>query len=259
MLNSIATSLIGYADPAGRTLGVQLGGTNDLTTGEIPESGWFPGIDIGAAGDHLRLHLPRRRCSASATGSSSTAPASASTCAPPAPRESAAQASGVDAKKMVAHRHADLRRASPAWPACRLLLGDTHTYSLTSRSASASPASPSPCSAATTRSASLFAALLWAFLDKASGRAGLRTGYDKEIVDDHAGPDRARGRRRLRGSCAATASAASSRRSARSSPPQATPHRREGGGGVSSHEHRSTTPTAPQAKRRPDAASCPCP
>ncbi|GAA2395931.1 ABC transporter permease [Streptomyces glaucosporus] len=125
MLNAIATSVVAYLIlPA--QFGEQRG--NNLTTGEIPESGWFPGIDLGAAGEiygfvvvaalcgvlyWLILNRTRFGFDLRATGAS----------------ESAAIASGVDAKRMVLTSML-ISGAVAGLTGMPVLLGDSHTYSL---------------------------------------------------------------------------------------------------------------------------------
>ncbi len=97
MLNAIATSLIVYMWKPD-VFGVKIG--NNSTTGEMHESGWIPGIDLGAAGEiyglvilavllgigyWVVLNRTRFGFDLRASGSSS----------------SAAAASGVDPKRMV--------------------------------------------------------------------------------------------------------------------------------------------------------------
>ncbi|WP_031033336.1 ABC transporter permease subunit, partial [Streptomyces sp. NRRL WC-3725] len=100
MLNAIATSLIAWLILP-KNFGEQPAGSNNLTTGEIAESGWFPGLPMGdlageiygftfvAAGCGLLywfgLNRTRFGFDLRASGSS----------------ESAAQASGVEPKKMI--------------------------------------------------------------------------------------------------------------------------------------------------------------
>ena len=114
------------------------------------------------------------------TGSCSSAPASASTCAPSGAIQSAAAASGVDAQAHDHHRDAHLRRdRRPRRHADRCSARPTTYQPRLPAAASASPASPSPCSAATTRSASRSRALLWALPGRGSRPArvrGLRQG-----------------------------------------------------------------------------------
>ncbi|WP_030559190.1 ABC transporter permease subunit, partial [Streptomyces exfoliatus] len=47
MLNSIATSLIAWLILP-KNFGDQAAGSNNLTTGDTPESGWFPGVSLSA-------------------------------------------------------------------------------------------------------------------------------------------------------------------------------------------------------------------
>ena len=131
------------------------------------------------------------------------------------------------------HRHADLRRGRRAWPACRCCSATSTPTASTSPPASASPASPSPCSAATTRSASRFAALLWAFLDAAAQTSSTSTAYDEGDRGDHAGPDRAVRSSSPTRPYAVGAAPPAAARSAPNWPPgpSAAPTPTEGGGG----------------------------
>ncbi len=150
MLNAIATSLIAWMILPSN-LGVQPPGSNDLTTGEIAESGWMTGLSVEGGNIYgftfvafalgvvywFVLNRTRFGFDLRATGASSTA----------------AQASGVDAKKMVLTAML-ISGGVAGLTGMPLLLGQTHTYSLSFPRASASWASPSPCSAATAPSAS---------------------------------------------------------------------------------------------------------
>ncbi|MCZ7416968.1 MULTISPECIES: ABC transporter permease [unclassified Streptomyces] len=125
MLNAIATSIIAYLIlPA--QFGEQRG--NNLTTGLIPESGWFPGFDTGDGGVvygfivvavllgvlyWLVLNRTRFGFDLRATGAS----------------PSAAAASGVDAKRMV-FTSMVISGAVAGMAGMPVLLGDSHTYSL---------------------------------------------------------------------------------------------------------------------------------
>jgi simple sugar transport system permease protein len=176
MLNAIATSVIGYLWLP-NVFGVKVGNNN--TTGEMAESGWVPGIDMGAAGEIYGLVLlavllgvgywivinrTRFGFDLRASGAS----------------ESAAAASGVDPKRMVLT--AMLISGGVAGLAgLPILLGDTHTYSLNFPTGIgflgigiALLGRNSPVGIA-------FAALLWAWLDKASPELDFH-GYDKEIA-----------------------------------------------------------------------------
>jgi simple sugar transport system permease protein len=176
MLNAIATSIIGYLWLP-NVFGVKVGNNN--TTGEMAESGWVPGIDMGAAGEIYGLVLlavalgvgywvvinrTRFGFDLRASGAS----------------ETAAAASGVDPKRMILT--AMLISGGVAGLAgLPILLGDTHTYSLNFPTGIgflgigiALLGRNSPVGIA-------FASLLWAWLDKASPELDFH-GYDKEIA-----------------------------------------------------------------------------
>ena len=117
---------------------------------------------------------------------------------------------------------------SPGWSACRSCSATSYSYSLDFPAglgftgiAIALLGRNSPIGIA-------FGALLWAFLDVSSVDPRHRGRVPTEIVHDHAGLDRAVGRHRLRGSCAATGCAPSRRASGGSWPSAPT----DGGGGV---------------------------
>lgn len=149
MLNAIATSVIGYLWLP-NVFGVKVGNNN--TTGEMAESGWVPGIDIGAAGEiygmvvlavllgigyWIVLSRTRFGFDLRASGAS----------------ETAAAASGVDPGRMVLT--AMLISGGIAYSrVCRSCSATPTPTASTSPPASASSASASPCSAATARSAS---------------------------------------------------------------------------------------------------------
>ena len=84
MLNAIATVLVAYLL---RKVAVRDEGSNAINTKQIPEGSRIPGIPIGDVRTRdLRLRGPRRPHRLRSTGSCSTGPGSASTCAPPAGR-----------------------------------------------------------------------------------------------------------------------------------------------------------------------------
>ena len=143
-----------------------------------------------------------------------------------------------------------LRRASPAWSACRCCSGRTTPTARRSSPASASPASPSRCSAATTPSASPSAPLLWAYLDEQANAAADQ------------------GRRRQRASSRSSRASSSHRRHrlravrragkrleqpavARSSPPSEVPQPDTEG---ARHERRGTEVGTQAVADRPSAA-----
>ncbi|MDQ0844651.1 MULTISPECIES: ABC transporter permease [unclassified Streptomyces] len=177
MLNAIATSLIAWMIlPA--NLGVRPEGSNDLTTGEIAESGWFPGLALDggtiygftfvafALGIVYWFVLGRTRFGFDlrATGAS----------------ESAAQASGVDAKKMVLTAML-ISGAMAGLAGMPMLLGQTHTYSLSFPVGVGFTAIGIALLGRNNPIGILFASLLFAFLDKTAEGIGLE-GYPKELA-----------------------------------------------------------------------------
>ncbi|MEU9718918.1 ABC transporter permease [Streptomyces sp. NPDC047976] len=177
MLNAIATSLIAWLILP-KNLGVQPVGSNDLTTGDIPESGWFPGVELSdgmeiygftfiafALGIVYWFVLNRTRFGFDlrATGAS----------------ESAAQASGVDAKKMIMTSML-ISGAVAGLVSMPLLLGESHTYNLSFPAGIGFTGITIALLGRNNPVGIFFAALLIAFIDKSS--AGLDTaGYAKEI------------------------------------------------------------------------------
>ncbi|RAJ86384.1 simple sugar transport system permease protein [Streptomyces sp. PsTaAH-137] len=176
MLNSIASGLIGYLYLP-EIFGVQVG--NNKTTGTMHESGWFPGINMGASGEiygfvviaallgvvyWFVLNRTRFGFDLRATGSS----------------ESAAAASGVDAKRMVLT--AMLVSGGLAGLAgMPLLLGEAHTYSLTFPTTIGFTGITIALLGRNSPVGIAFASLLIAWLDKASQQLDFE-GYDKEIA-----------------------------------------------------------------------------
>ncbi|MET9900223.1 ABC transporter permease [Streptomyces sp. NPDC006446] len=176
MLNAIAVSVISYLWLPD-VFGVKLGNNN--TTGEMHKSGWVPGFDMGESGEiyglvilaavlgigyWIVLNRTRFGFDLRASGAS----------------ESAAAASGVNSKRMVLTAML-LSGGIAGLAGLPILLGDTHTYSLNFPTGIgflgigiALLGRNSPVGIA-------FAALLWAWLDKASPELDFH-GYDKEIA-----------------------------------------------------------------------------
>lgn len=69
MLNSIATALIAWLILP-KNFGEQPAGSNNLTTGDIPESAWFPGLSMGADAGRSTGSPSSRPPAVSSTGSS---------------------------------------------------------------------------------------------------------------------------------------------------------------------------------------------
>jgi simple sugar transport system permease protein len=180
MLNAIATSLIGYLTLS-NVWGVQVG--NNMTTGTMKKSGWFPGINMGSdvgeiyglvflavlAGVLYWLVLNRTRFGFDlrATGAS----------------ETAAAASGVDAKKMVLTAML-ISGGVAGLSGLPLLLGDAHTYSLSFPTGLGFTGITIALLGRNNPAGIAFAALLIAFLDKASPALDYATpvAYEKEIA-----------------------------------------------------------------------------
>ncbi|MFF9406689.1 ABC transporter permease [Streptomyces anandii] len=180
MLNAIATSLIGYLSLSS-VWGVQVG--NNMTTGVMKKSGWFPGINLGsdvgeiyglvflaiAMGVLYWVVLNRTRFGFDlrATGES----------------ETAAAASGVDAKKMVLTAML-ISGAVAGLSGLPLLLGDSHTYSLSFPTGLGFTGITIALLGRNNPVGIAFAALLIAFLDKASPALDYATpvAYEKEIA-----------------------------------------------------------------------------
>ncbi|MEV6735954.1 ABC transporter permease [Streptomyces sp. NPDC051104] len=180
MLNAIATSLIGYLTLS-NVWGVQVG--NNMTTGIMKKSGWFPGINLGAdvgeiyglvflavlAGVLYWLVLNRTRFGFDlrATGAS----------------ETAAAASGVDAKRMVLIAML-ISGGVAGLSGLPLLLGDAHTYSLSFPTGLGFTGITIALLGRNNPVGIAFAALLIAFLDKASPALDYATpvAYEKEIA-----------------------------------------------------------------------------
>ncbi|MEV8017695.1 ABC transporter permease [Streptomyces sp. NPDC086554] len=179
MLNAIATSVIGYLTLT-ENFGVPVG--NNQTTGEMSKSGWFPGIDMGDSGEiygfvviaalagvlyWLILNRTRFGFDLRATGAS----------------ESAAAASGVNAKRMVLSAML-ISGAVAGLAGMPILLGDVHTYSLSFPTGLGFTGITIALLGRNNPVGIAFAALLIAFLDKASPALDYATpvAYDKEIA-----------------------------------------------------------------------------
>ncbi|MFJ2113763.1 MULTISPECIES: ABC transporter permease [unclassified Streptomyces] len=178
MLNAIATSVIAWLIQA-KNFGVQPAGSNNLTTGDIPESGWFPGLSLGAeAGEIYGFTFVAAACGIAywfilgrtrfgfdlrATGAS----------------ESAAQASGVDAKKMTLTAML-LSGAIAGLVGMPTLLGDSHTYSLDFPAGIGFIGITIALLGRNNPLGMLFSALLIAFIEKSSSSLD-QFGYEKEI------------------------------------------------------------------------------
>ncbi|AWL86504.1 ABC transporter permease [Streptomyces globisporus] len=179
MLNSIATALVAWMILP-KNFGEQPAGSNNLTTGEIPESGWFPGLPMAdgageiygftfvAAGCGVlywfALNRTRFGFDLRATGAS----------------ESAAQASGVDAKKMVLTSML-ISGAVAGLAGMPTLLGDTHTYSLDFPTGIGFTGITIALLGRNNPLGIALSALLIAFLDKSSASLD-QYGYEKEIA-----------------------------------------------------------------------------
>ncbi|BAC71079.1 ABC transporter permease [Streptomyces avermitilis] len=180
MLNAIATSLIGYL-MLSDNFGVQVGNNN--TTGIMKESGWIPGINLGAdvgeiyglvflavvLGILYWIVLNRTRFGFDLRASGAS--------------ESAAAASGVDAKRMVLIAML-ISGAVSGLAGLPLLLGDVHTYSLSFPAGLGFTAIGIALLGRNHPGGIALAALLWAFLDKASPALDYATpvAYEKEIA-----------------------------------------------------------------------------
>ena len=180
MLNAIATSVIGYVTLAD-VWGVRFG--DNMTTGDIHKSGWIPGISMGSGAGEIYglvflavllgvlywvvLNRTRFGFDLRATGAS----------------ETAAAASGVDAKRMVLVSML-LSGAVAGLAGLPLLLGDTHTYSLSFPAGLGFTAIGIALLGRNNPGGIALAALLWAFLEKASPALDFATPtpYEKEIA-----------------------------------------------------------------------------
>ncbi|MEU8541863.1 ABC transporter permease [Streptomyces sp. NPDC048717] len=180
MLNSITTALVAWLILP-KNFGVQPEGSNNLTTGDIAETGWFPGIDMGDGNGVIYgftfvalglgvvywfvLNRSRFGFDLRATGAS----------------ESAAQASGVDAKKMVLTSML-ISGGLAGLSGMPTLLGETHTYSLDFPVGVGFTAIAIALLGRNHPVGILFASLLFAFLEKASSTLDTE-GYPKEITE----------------------------------------------------------------------------
>lgn len=180
MLNAIATSLIGYLT-LDNIWGVQVGNNN--TTGVMKKSGWVPGINLGSDVGEIYglvflailmgvlywvvLNRTRFGFDLRATGAS----------------ETAAAASGVDAKKMVFTAML-ISGAVAGLSGLPLLLGDAHSYSLSFPTGLGFTGITIALLGRNSPVGIAFAALLIAFLDKASPALDYATpvAYEKEIA-----------------------------------------------------------------------------
>ncbi|GAA2507512.1 ABC transporter permease [Streptomyces thermolineatus] len=179
MLNAIATALIAYLlQPS--LLGKRLEGSNDLTTGELPESAWLPGIPTGTPGSEIygfavvavvlgvgywfMLNRTRFGFDLRAAGAS----------------ESAAAASGVNAKRMVLTSIL-LSGALAGLAGMPLLLGEAHEYNLSFPVGVGFTGITIALLGRNNPVGIAFGALLIAFLDVASQTLDYN-GYDKEIA-----------------------------------------------------------------------------
>ncbi|POX54210.1 sugar ABC transporter permease [Streptomyces sp. Ru71] len=180
MLNSIATALIGYLTLT-ENFGVLVGDNN--TTGIMKESGWVPGIDLGpdvgeiyglvflavllGVAYWIVLNRTRFGFDLRATGAS----------------ETAAAASGVNAKRMTLTAML-ISGAVAGLSGLPLLLGDAHTYGLTFPAGVGFNAIAIALLGRNNPGGIALAALLWAFLDKASPALdyAVPTAYEKEIA-----------------------------------------------------------------------------
>lgn len=177
MLNSIATALILYLTQKD-TWGVQSG--NNMTTGEMHPSGWIPGIDLGPdigevygliflavlLGVLYWLVLNRTRFGFDLRASGAS--------------PEAAAASGVDARRMTLTAML-ISGGVAGLSGLPLLLGDAHTYGLSFPAGLGFTAIGIALLGRNHPGGIAFAALLWAFLDKASQELDFYD-YEKEIA-----------------------------------------------------------------------------
>ncbi|MCX5399307.1 ABC transporter permease [Streptomyces sp. NBC_00102] len=178
MLNAIATSLIAWLILTDN-FGVQPAGSNDLNTGEIASSGWFPGLDAGDGGTiygftfvafalgivyWFTLGRTRFGFDLRATGAS----------------ESAARASGVDAKRMVLTAML-ISGAVAGLVGMPILLGQSHTYNLSFPAGVGFMGITVALLGRNNPVGMFFAALLMSFLEKTSASLD-QYGYPQEIA-----------------------------------------------------------------------------
>ncbi|MEV5004575.1 MULTISPECIES: ABC transporter permease [unclassified Streptomyces] len=180
MLNAIASSLIVYLSQ-NSVWGVQVG--NNMTTGVMHKSGWVPGINLGSDVGEIYglvflavllgvlywfvLNRTRFGFDLRASGAS----------------ESAAAASGVNARRMVLTAML-ISGAVAGLSGLPLLLGDSHTYSLSFPAGLGFTAIGIALLGRNNPGGIALAALLWAFLDKASPALdyAIPVAYEKEIA-----------------------------------------------------------------------------
>ncbi|MFJ2716991.1 ABC transporter permease [Streptomyces sp. NPDC087437] len=180
MLNAIASSLIVYLSQ-NSVWGVQVG--NNMTTGVMHKSGWVPGINLGSDVGEIYglvflavllgvlywfvLNRTRFGFDLRASGAS----------------ESAAAASGVNARRMVLTAML-ISGAVAGLSGLPLLLGDSHTYSLSFPTGLGFTAIGIALLGRNNPGGIALAALLWAFLDKASPALdyAVPVAYEKEIA-----------------------------------------------------------------------------
>ncbi|MFJ6559131.1 ABC transporter permease [Streptomyces sp. NPDC091412] len=180
MLNAIASSLIVYLSQ-NSVWGVQVG--NNMTTGVMHKSGWVPGINLGSDVGEIYglvflavllgvlywfvLNRTRFGFDLRASGAS----------------ESAAAASGVNARRMVLTAML-ISGAVAGLSGLPLLLGDSHTYSLSFPAGLGFTAIGIALLGRNNPGGIALAALLWAFLDKASPALdyAVPVAYEKEIA-----------------------------------------------------------------------------
>ena len=193
MLNAIATGLDRLPAAPGRPAGTSTGSNNIEHQADPASRRSCPGFPLIPGGD--RPASTASSSSRSLVGVAllvrcSAAPASASTCGPPAGPRPAAVASGVNVKRMVVIGDAALRRGRRPGRHAAAARRRPRLQRSTSRPGSASPASRSRCSAATTRrhrASARCSGRSWTRRRRSCDLDGRRQG-DR---DDHAGRHRA--------------------------------------------------------------------